>query len=227
MGKEGKPCLRIEAVCDIDLWIWSFQFGIPGVYNDLNILQTSSLITKVLAGVFPPAAPKYRIGSQWSSWYYYLADDIYPKLKIFIQTLRDPETNKQAAFCLMQEAARKSGERVFGVLFRQFMTMAVASEHWSTEYMTLLAKTCVTIHNMNVEVRREWYSGDGVDGRTTQLTEQRNGANDEPAPVGSTEVTEWLVAQSGVDDRVKSRAEHDRLQAALVDHAWQCRGQSA
>jgi Plant transposon protein len=63
-GKEGKPCLRMEAVCDLDLWIWHFQFGLPGAYNDLNILEVSSHFNRVLAGAFPPVPPTYFIAGE-------------------------------------------------------------------------------------------------------------------------------------------------------------------
>ena len=44
----------MEVVADLDLWIWSFHFGLPGGFNDLNVLEVSNHLEKVLAGEFPP-----------------------------------------------------------------------------------------------------------------------------------------------------------------------------
>lgn len=120
IGKDGKPCLRMEVVCDLDLWIWSFQFGLPGVLNDLNILEVSDLFSKVLCGSFPPVCPSYTVNGQAFNWFYYLADGIYPDWKVFVKTLSQPTSNKAKHFCQRQEGVRKCVERVFGVLFRHF-----------------------------------------------------------------------------------------------------------
>lgn len=40
-GKEGKPVLRPETICNLDLFVWRFMFGFPGMLNDLNILDFS------------------------------------------------------------------------------------------------------------------------------------------------------------------------------------------
>jgi Plant transposon protein len=94
-GKEGKPCLRMEVVCDLDLWIWHFQFGLPGAYNDLNILEVNSHFNRVLAGAFPPIAPSYYIAGEEFRLFYYQADGIYPRWRIFAQTLSDPQTPQE------------------------------------------------------------------------------------------------------------------------------------
>jgi Plant transposon protein len=68
-GKDGKPTLRMEVICDLDLSIWSFQFGFPGVYNDLNILSVSDHFCNMLSGTFPPFTPKYRINGDDFAWF--------------------------------------------------------------------------------------------------------------------------------------------------------------
>ena len=37
VGKDGKPSVRMEVICSLELWIWYFQFGLPGALYDLNI----------------------------------------------------------------------------------------------------------------------------------------------------------------------------------------------
>lgn len=41
--KYSVPALLMERVLDIDLWIWSFQFGLPRVLNDSNVQEVSNL----------------------------------------------------------------------------------------------------------------------------------------------------------------------------------------
>lgn len=38
VGKEGKPTLMLEAICDLYLRVWDVMFVIPGMLNDLNTL---------------------------------------------------------------------------------------------------------------------------------------------------------------------------------------------
>lgn len=76
-GKNGKPETRMEVICDLDLWIWSFQFGIPGALIDLSVLEVSEHFSRVLSGTFPPCSPKYRIHGREFNWFYYLTDGIY------------------------------------------------------------------------------------------------------------------------------------------------------
>ena len=55
-GKEGRSVLSMKVVADLYLWIWSFHFGLPGGFNDLNVLEVSNHLEKLLAGDynFPP-----------------------------------------------------------------------------------------------------------------------------------------------------------------------------
>lgn len=63
-GKSGKSEARMEVICDLDKWIWSFQFGLPGALNDLKILEVSDHFSNVLSGTFPPVTPKYFINGK-------------------------------------------------------------------------------------------------------------------------------------------------------------------
>lgn len=70
VGKDGKPVLPLEAVCDLDLWCWHMQFGFPGSMNDINILNASEHFSSVLSGAFPSDIPSYTVGGEKFSWYY-------------------------------------------------------------------------------------------------------------------------------------------------------------
>jgi hypothetical protein len=57
-GKEGKPTIVMEAMCDYNLFAWHTVFGYSGVLNDINIWD-SSLFHKAfcdgsfLCAIFP------------------------------------------------------------------------------------------------------------------------------------------------------------------------------
>jgi hypothetical protein len=141
---------------------------LPGAYNDLNILEVSSHFNRVLAGAFPPIDPSYFIAGEEFRNFYYQADGIYPRWRIFAQTLSDPQTPQDKKYSRNQECSRKCIERTFGVLFRRFMVMFVKSELWSVEKMRYIAKCCVILHNMIVEQRRSEYTSDGVSGFSSE-----------------------------------------------------------
>ena len=163
-GKDGVPSVRMEVICDLDLWVWSFQFGMPGALNDLNILEVSSHFHDVLAGVFPPSQPSFTISGKVFTWFYYLTDGIYPSWKIFIKTIPSATSTKMKYFSKCQEGVRKCVERVFGVLFRRFKLLYVASEFWTVSKMRDVASCAVCLHNMIVEERRDFYHSDGSGG---------------------------------------------------------------
>ena len=98
IGKEKKPTIILEAVADSDLWIWHAFFGMPGSCNDLNVVDNSPLIGDIFAGRFPPAF-KYTVNGRERTRAYYLADGIYPKWGIFLQSFKQPLTQKKGVLC--------------------------------------------------------------------------------------------------------------------------------
>ncbi|KAE8726216.1 putative UDP-glucosyl transferase 73B3 [Hibiscus syriacus] len=53
--RSGSPTIILEAVADYDLWIWHAYFGMPGANNDINVLETSNLFSKLARGIAHPA----------------------------------------------------------------------------------------------------------------------------------------------------------------------------
>ena len=51
-GKEGSPTLIIETICDTHMYIWYLDFGEPGLLNDINILDRSSIAGSILEQKF-------------------------------------------------------------------------------------------------------------------------------------------------------------------------------
>jgi hypothetical protein len=41
------------------------------------------------------------------TWYYYLADGIYPPWRIFVESITNPRTDKENMFAKKQEAVRR------------------------------------------------------------------------------------------------------------------------
>ena len=106
----------LEAIVDQSLWNWHAFFGTAGSNNDINVLQRSSLVKKILSGEYDNIS--FDVNSRRYSKYYLLADDMYPKWSIFVQFIKDPqgEKRKKKENANKQEATRKDVKRCFGVL---------------------------------------------------------------------------------------------------------------
>ncbi|XP_056864037.1 uncharacterized protein LOC108850278 [Raphanus sativus] len=131
-GRSGSPTIILEAVADYDLWIWDAFFGMPGSNNDINVLNSSNLFSKLAQGIAPPA--NYTIQGQEYNMDYYLADGIYPKWSTIVQTISDPQGPKKKLFAARQESCRKDVERAFGVLQAKFAIVARSSRYWKKRY---------------------------------------------------------------------------------------------
>ncbi|PXF40329.1 hypothetical protein BWQ96_09960 [Gracilariopsis chorda] len=153
IGKEGQPSVRMEVICPLDLWIWSFQFALPGAMNDFNILEVSNYFTRVLFGDFPPVSRTFTIFREVFNWFYYLMDGIYPNWKVFAKSISSACDRRSKLYTSRQEGISKCIERGFSVLFRRFKLLFIASGFWSLEKMKWLATACVCMHNMIVGIR--------------------------------------------------------------------------
>lgn len=49
-GKEKKPTVVLEEIADGLLWIWAANYGLPGSMNEINILDASGNVEKILNG---------------------------------------------------------------------------------------------------------------------------------------------------------------------------------
>ena len=134
-GKEGKPTVILEAVASYDTWIWHAFFGMPGTLNDINVLNCSPFLVKVIQGDFQ--IPPYVLHRVERTNAYFLADGIYPQLSCLVKTIHEPMTITQHYFAKRQEGARKDVERTFALLQRRFWILAQNSRFWFTEHMHL------------------------------------------------------------------------------------------
>jgi hypothetical protein len=90
----------------------------PGSNNDINVLQCSSIFSKLVEGHAPPV--DFVINDRHYNKRYYLADGIYPKWATFVKTISSSILLKEVEFVKAQEDCRKNVERAFGVLQQRF-----------------------------------------------------------------------------------------------------------
>jgi hypothetical protein len=151
-GKEKCSTVVLEIIASHDLWIWHWFFGMPGSCNDINILDRSPLMTKLVKGEI--ANTYYVVNGKKRNQPYFLVDGIYPDYGCFVKTIEAPETEKKKYFAKRQEGIRKDVERAFGVLQARFNIIKTPSRFWDTETMGMVMKTCLILHNMIIECRR-------------------------------------------------------------------------
>ena len=102
-GKEPCPTIVLEAICDPHLYIWYHHFGEPGSLNDINILDRSGILLKILDSSFDLLTQEYKINNATRNYLYFLVDGIYPNWAIFMDTFPDPVDEKESHYSKMQE----------------------------------------------------------------------------------------------------------------------------
>ncbi|ETV65468.1 hypothetical protein H257_17805 [Aphanomyces astaci] len=123
--RYGKRSMILEAVATQDLWIWHAFLGAPGSNNDINILDSSTLMVNLA---------KLATSSDG-----------------FSKSLSSPSTEKEEYYCERHESVRKDGERCFGVLFGRFHILANPSQLWSRDHMRVVWLACICLYNMIIE----------------------------------------------------------------------------
>jgi hypothetical protein len=51
-GKERKPSISLEGICDYHKFVWHASYGYAGTLNDINILNLSPFHERMLDGTF-------------------------------------------------------------------------------------------------------------------------------------------------------------------------------
>lgn len=69
-GYNGCARIILEAMALFDSWIWHFNFGMPSLHNDLNVLYSSPLFNDILDGC-APSILFYVNGKEYSQRYFY------------------------------------------------------------------------------------------------------------------------------------------------------------
>ncbi|XP_074323093.1 uncharacterized protein LOC141660034 [Apium graveolens] len=205
-GHVEKPTFILEAVASEDLWIWYAFFGMPGSFNNINVLDQSDLFNELRAGVAPSA--RFVINGREYGMGYYLADGIYPKWATIVQRIRAPNDRKKAHFARMQEAYRKDVERAFGVLQARFAIVKGPSRFWDQEDMYYIMTTCIILHNMIIEYQREQ-----EDDETIELLR-------DTSPQLSRERTSTFSEFLARNKKIRSTETYHQLRYDLIEHLW-------
>lgn len=143
----------MEAIASFDLWIWHAYIGIPGSNNDINIVDRSPLMNRLLKGVAPHV--KFFANGNEYSMAYLLVDGIYPNWPIFMKTISQPQGLKRQHYARLQEAVRKDVERAFGVLQARFAMLKNPCRLWDRQTIITFWTACIILHNMIIEDERE------------------------------------------------------------------------
>lgn len=102
-------------------FIWDHFFGSPGICNDINLLDRSTIIAAMLDGSFDLLTSPYDINGVERDWLYFLVDGIYLDWAIFVNTFNKNTANEvEPKFASKQESIRKSTSAPFGTLVKQW-----------------------------------------------------------------------------------------------------------
>ncbi|ETV64690.1 hypothetical protein H257_18468 [Aphanomyces astaci] len=91
--RRGDKSIIMEAVAGPDLWVWHSYIGLPGSNNDINVLDRSPLIEKIIGGVAPHCS--YVVNGHAYTMSYLLVDGIYPNWPTFMKTIAQPQGEKR------------------------------------------------------------------------------------------------------------------------------------
>jgi Plant transposon protein len=152
-GKEGRPTVVLEALCDYHLFFWHASCGYAGCLNDINILNMSPFLERLVDGEMDGAAhaagaAPFTIAGEQFDLLYALVDGIYPRYSRFVQGIKSPIGLRQQQFTGWQEGARKDIERAFGVLKGQFQFVERPIHLHSLIDIGNRMTACLILHNM-------------------------------------------------------------------------------
>ena len=188
--------------------------------NDINILDVSPYFSDILAGTYPLCEVSYRINNEEFDWFYLLADGIYPQYRIFARPLSSPSNRAQYLYTTTLSAVRSCVERVFGVLLKRFGIISRPGRLWLSAVMNLVLKTCVIIHNMITERRKEYYTEDIEEYLSRFFSEEETPISSCAilSPINSQNMSEHdvFLTKSIHEQEVRNRADHMRLLNALI-----------
>ena len=221
-GKDKKPTMRMEVLCDDSLRIWSLNFGVPGARNNVTIMDHSPLFRAIRNGKWPSVRPRLCIAGHQLKRFYFLVDGIYPRFSIFLLPLADARNAKEKRYSAQQSSARKAVERVFGVLFRQFRILYNPCRLRYQDDISKVMKACVILHNVIADARG--YA-------KTMRFRQEMEAEEQCADMQLSRVMthECRYEQSDMWreylDGLETVEEYNDLKDAVVNHIWNMAGE--
>jgi hypothetical protein len=152
-GKPGSPSILLEAVVDYHMFFWHVSYGYTGNIGDLNVLNMSPLLDRMVDGTFHQlehdagVVPFEVIGEEFNKCFI-LVDGIYPQFSRFVKGIKEPISPQEKKYSLWQESSRKDVERGFGVAKGtwQFLDRPILLHR--LEDIAMRVTCCIILHNM-------------------------------------------------------------------------------
>ncbi len=88
------------------------------------------------------------IGDKKESQLYFLADNIYPRYPIFMQSFGTSTDVREEYFSKRLGSVRKDVERAFGILQGRFACLTKPSLYWQLSDLYNEVMCCIILHNM-------------------------------------------------------------------------------
>jgi hypothetical protein len=156
-NKKGATVV-LEALSDYHTWFWHASFGYAGSLNDLNILNISPFLERLVDGSFrrvelQSGVVPFSIAGELFDFVLALVDGIYPPYSRFIKAIAEPLLPLEKLFTGWQESARKDVERAFGILQGKFQVLARPMQGHSLTKLSDIVSACLIMHNMSVSDR--------------------------------------------------------------------------
>ena len=155
-GKEKRSSIVLEAACDHHLWLWHAAYGYAGTLNDLNILNLSPLMDRMLDGTFQTLekdSVPFTVDEEEFQQLFLLVDGIYPNWSRFVKGVLQPLGRDQRKFTKWQESARKDIERAFGVLQCVWQCVSRPIYLMKLEQIKDMITAAIILHNIGVADR--------------------------------------------------------------------------
>jgi len=227
-GKEKRPTIVLEGVCDYNLYFWHVSYGYAGTMNDKMIFECSPLMEQMLNGSFDAVEKEagvvpYTIGdSDPFHLTYILVDGIYQSYSRFVKSVAEPITKPEKKLAQWQESARKDIERAIGVEKGTWKFTENPMHQRNLDELGCRVITCCILHNilmadriMNDDCQAEYDPA-------FQLLDQPpvpqrfEDENDGIIAQNTEEAVHALVTRSERYDALTDRTEHERLHIAIM-----------
>eukprot|EP00918_Siedleckia_nematoides_P016772 GHVU01036066.1.p1 GENE.GHVU01036066.1~~GHVU01036066.1.p1 ORF type:complete len:424 (+),score=44.27 GHVU01036066.1:254-1525(+) len=153
-GRHDRPSIVLEAVVDGNLRIWHAFFGVPGVNNDIAVLERSPFFDYYTdaSSLLRRSVPL--LGGRELDTLYVLGDGIYHHISLIATQISGARTREEHYYNVRQSAIRKDVERAFGVMKARWWIIKYPSRFLSPSIMHDIMYTCIILHNMIIVHRQ-------------------------------------------------------------------------
>ena len=218
----------MEAICDYNLFLWHVSYGYAGTLNDLNILNLSPLLDRLVDGSFVELEEEagvvpYSISEEEFDKCFLLVDGIYPKYSRFVKGIKEPISPEETTFTTWQESARKDIERAFGVLKGMWQYLDRPIHSHDLNHISARVTTCVILHNMLVSDRimgdynADYNPAHALEQLEEMQVEQPFGGIGGIGVAGAPQEVVGLLTKRDRFKDLADKEQHARLHQALMD----------